>query len=80
VDQEGKAATHWTRLSCHRFGANEVRLLLGVIACNPKREAEDGPCVASMTSLNLLERTNELIRPVQRHEGGEMWVHIGNPG
>src|SRR5437899_3755834 len=33
----------------------------------PKREAADGPCVASMTSLNLLERTNELsdglIRP-----------------
>jgi hypothetical protein len=22
---------HWTRLSCHRFRANEVRLLLGVI-------------------------------------------------
>ena len=32
--QEGKAATHWTRLSCHRFRANEVRLLLGVIAYN----------------------------------------------
>jgi len=24
--KEGKAATHWTRLSCHRFRANEVRL------------------------------------------------------
>jgi hypothetical protein len=32
--QEGKAATHWTRLSCHRFRANEVRLILGVIAYN----------------------------------------------
>jgi len=32
--KEGKAATHWTRLSCHRFQANEVRLLLGVIAYN----------------------------------------------
>ena len=31
---KGKAATHWTRLSCHRFRANEVRLLLGVIAYN----------------------------------------------
>ena len=30
----GKEATHWTRLSCHRFRANEVRLLLGVIAYN----------------------------------------------
>ncbi len=32
--KEGKAATHWTRLSCHRFRANEVRLFLGVIAYN----------------------------------------------
>jgi hypothetical protein len=32
--KEGKAATHWTRLSCHRFRANAVRLLLGVIAYN----------------------------------------------
>jgi hypothetical protein len=32
--KEGKQATHWTRLSCHRFRANEVRLLLGVIAYN----------------------------------------------
>jgi Transposase DDE domain group 1 len=30
--REGKEATHWTRLSCHRFRANEVRLLLGVVA------------------------------------------------
>jgi hypothetical protein len=29
-----KEATHWTLLSCHRFRANEVRLLLGVIAYN----------------------------------------------
>ena len=32
--KEGKEATHWTRLSCHRFRANEVRLALGVIAYN----------------------------------------------
>jgi hypothetical protein len=32
--KEGKTATHWTRLSCHRFRANEGRLLLGVIAYN----------------------------------------------
>jgi hypothetical protein len=32
--KEGKAATHWTWLSCHRFRANKVRLLLGVIAYN----------------------------------------------
>jgi Transposase DDE domain group 1 len=32
--KEGKTATHWMRFSCHRFRANEVRLLLGVIAYN----------------------------------------------
>ena len=32
--KEGKEATHWTRPSCHRFRANEIRLLLGVIAYN----------------------------------------------
>ena len=26
--KEGKQATHWTRLSCHRFQANEVRSVL----------------------------------------------------
>src|SRR5205823_6365043 len=34
VDQGGQDRDHWTRLSCHRFRANEVRLLLGVIAYN----------------------------------------------
>jgi hypothetical protein len=32
--KEGKAATHWTHLSCHRFRANEVRLLPGLTAYN----------------------------------------------
>ena len=32
--KEGKQATHWTRLSCHRFRANEVRLQLNVPAYN----------------------------------------------
>ncbi len=32
--KEGKEATHWTRLSCHRCRANEVRLLLAVVAYN----------------------------------------------
>jgi len=34
VDQGGQRSHHWTRLSCPRFRANEVRLLLGVIAYN----------------------------------------------
>ena len=32
--KEGREDIHWTRLSCRRFQANKVRLLLGVIACN----------------------------------------------
>jgi len=32
--KEGKPATHRARISCHRFRANEVRLLLRVIAHN----------------------------------------------
>ena len=32
--QEGKQATHWTRLSCHRFRANAMRLQLSVLAYN----------------------------------------------
>ena len=32
--KEGKQAVHWTRLSCHRFRANEVRLQLTVLAYN----------------------------------------------
>jgi len=34
VDQGGQSRDALTRLSCHRFRANEVRLLLGVIAYN----------------------------------------------
>ena len=30
--REGTEATHWTRLSCPRFRANEVRVLVGVVA------------------------------------------------
>ena len=30
--KEGKQAAHWTRLSCHRFLATEVRLQLSVLA------------------------------------------------
>jgi Transposase DDE domain group 1 len=32
--KEGKRAAHWTRLSCHRFRANDVRLQLSVLAYN----------------------------------------------
>ncbi len=32
--KEGKYALHWTRLSCHRFVANQARLALFVLAYN----------------------------------------------
>ena len=32
--KEGKIAVTWTRLSCHRFAANAVRLQLHALACN----------------------------------------------
>jgi hypothetical protein len=32
--KEGKQAAHWTRLSCRRFRANEVRLQLSVLTYN----------------------------------------------
>ena len=32
--KESKQAAHWTKLSCHRFRANEVRLQLSVLAYN----------------------------------------------
>ena len=32
--KEGNLAVNWTRLSCHRFRENEVRLWLSVIAYN----------------------------------------------
>jgi hypothetical protein len=32
--KEGKQATHWTRLSCHRFRADEARLQLSLLAYN----------------------------------------------
>ena len=34
--KEGKQAAHWTRLSCHRFRANEVRLQLSVTGLHPR--------------------------------------------
>jgi hypothetical protein len=32
--KKGKQAVKMTRLSCHRFRCNEVRLALGLLACN----------------------------------------------
>ena len=37
--KEGKYALSWTRLSCHRFSANQVRLWLFVLAYPTAAEA-----------------------------------------
>ena len=34
--KEGKYALNWTRLSCHRFVANQVRLALFILAARPR--------------------------------------------
>ena len=66
--KEGNAATRWTRLSGHRFRANEVRLLLGVIAYNLGNLLRRLPLLAiqswSLTSLQqrLFKTGGRLIR------------------
>ena len=42
--KEGKQAAHRTRLSCHRFRANEVRLQLSVLAYNLAGISGGGSC------------------------------------
>jgi len=41
--QQGKQAAHWTRLSCHWFRANEVRLLSGANLAKKRVGAEGCP-------------------------------------
>ena len=57
--KEGKYALNWTRLSCHRFVCNQVRLLLFVLAYNLgnflrrlalPRGSSTGRCEASRSS------------------------------
>ena len=45
--KEGKQATNWTRLSCHRFRANEVRLQLSVLAYPGQSLAAAGTAAAN---------------------------------
>ena len=33
--KEGKNTLRWDKTSCHRFAANQARLLMGVMAYNP---------------------------------------------
>jgi hypothetical protein len=57
--KEGKEAAHWTRLSCHCVRANEVRLLLGVIAYNLGnllRRLAPPPAIQSWSLTSLQQR------------------------
>ena len=42
--KEGKNAVKWTRLSCHDFADNQVRLQLFALAYNLATSCDDGPC------------------------------------
>ena len=51
--KEGKQAAHWTRLSCHRFRGNEVRLQLSVLAhwsLTTSATSGDGSCSPSVST------------------------------
>ena len=60
--KEGKQATHWTRLSCHRFRANEVRLQLSVLAYNLG---------------NLWRRLGLVVRFYNKRGTAEQWIKEG---
>jgi hypothetical protein len=70
VDQEGKEATHWTRLSSHRFRANEVRLLLGVIAYNVANLLRRPALPLAIQSWSLTSLQQRLFKP-----GGRLIGH-----
>jgi len=67
---EGEEATHWTRLSCPRFRANEVRLLLGVIAYylgNLLRRLVLPDAIQSWSPTSLQQRLFKTGGPLIRH-------------
>ena len=63
-DQRG-TAEQWlkeTRLSCHRFRADEVRLLLGVIAYNPGNLVRRLALSAAMEDWSLTSLQQRLLK------------------
>ena len=67
--KEGKQATHWTRLSCHRFRANEVRLQLSVLAYNLGnlwRRLGLPPRIKSWSLTSLQQRVSEDGRSIDQ--------------
>ena len=68
--KEGKQAAHWTRLSCHRFRANEVRLAAERARVQPRAISGGGWCCRrridswSLTSLQqrLVKTGGRLVK------------------
>ena len=68
--KEGKNAIRWTRLSCHDFVDNEVRLLLFVLAYNLGnylRQAVLPRCVSHWTLTTLREKLIKIGAKVVTH-------------
>ena len=68
--KEGKNAIRWTRLSCHDFVDNEVRLLLFVLAYNlgnSLRQAVLPRCVSHWTLTTLREKLIKIGAKVVTH-------------
>ena len=68
--KEGKQATHWKRLSCHRFRANEVRLQLSVLAYNLGnlwRRLGLPPRIKSWSLTSLQHRLMKTGGPLLKH-------------
>jgi hypothetical protein len=70
--KEGKNAVKWTRLSCHDFVDNQVRLQLFVLACNLGnflRQAMLPQAVRHWTLTTLREKLIKIGAKVVRHSG-----------
>jgi len=70
--KEGKNAVNWTRLSCHDFTDNQVRLQLFVLAYNLGnflRQAVLPRSVRHWTLTTLLEKLIKIGAKVVRHSG-----------
>jgi hypothetical protein len=81
--KEGKQAVKMTRLSCHRFRSNEVRLWLSVIAYNlgnpvaasgaakeDRRLVADEPTAFGLYSRSIGSKTEILAETGNRRQGG----------
>ena len=78
--KEGKQATHWTRLSCHRFRANEVRLQLSVLAYtlgNLWRRLVLPPRIKRWSLTSLQQRLVKTGGRLVKH--ARYWVYPGFP-